>query len=183
MKQVMLLGDSICIGYRPCVREALAGFAEVSFPEENGRWAAFTYNSLRFWLTQLPAPDVIHFNNGIWDIVRLYGEHESFTAVGDYHRDILRTYRELKKLCVPIIFATTTPSREDTRIWDSDVRQYNAAAAEALRHEGCIINDLHALVTPHVDEWVSADGIHLTDEGYRACAEAVARSVTQAINL
>lgn len=181
MKNVLLIGDSICIGYRGYVRESLAGLADVAYPEENGRWAAFTYNSLRFWLPSVPSPDVIHFNNGIWDCVRLYGERESFTSVNDYARDILRTYRELRKLNVPIIFATTTPVSENARVWDCDIRRYNAAVSTQLRQEGCLINDLHSIISPRASEWISGDGIHLTDEGYHACAEAVADSIRRGL--
>ncbi|WP_257968099.1 hypothetical protein [Peribacillus deserti] len=35
MKKVLLLGDSIRMGYEPFVREALEGKAEVTAPEEN----------------------------------------------------------------------------------------------------------------------------------------------------
>ena len=58
MKQVILLGDSIRMQYQKSVGEKLADIAEVSGPEENGRWSGYTLNSLRFWLPQLPVPDL-----------------------------------------------------------------------------------------------------------------------------
>ena len=39
MKQVLLLGDSIRMLYQPVVGEKLSDIAEVSGPEENGRWS------------------------------------------------------------------------------------------------------------------------------------------------
>ena len=53
MKQIILLGDSIRMQYQPVVGELLKDIAEVSGPEENGRWSGYTLNSLRFWLPQL----------------------------------------------------------------------------------------------------------------------------------
>ena len=62
MKNILLLGDSRRQGYEPFVRRMLEGRAGVYGPSENGRWAGYTLNSLRFWLDQFPAPDVVHWN-------------------------------------------------------------------------------------------------------------------------
>ena len=69
MKQVLLLGDSIRMQCQPVVGEKLADIAQVSGPEENGRWSGYTLNSLRFWLPQLPSPDLVRgtADCGIWE--------------------------------------------------------------------------------------------------------------------
>ena len=59
MKQIILLGDSVRLQYQGAVGGNLADIALVSGPEENGRWSGYTLNSLRFWLPQLPAPDLV----------------------------------------------------------------------------------------------------------------------------
>ena len=71
MKQVMLLGDSLRMGYEPLVRELLKGKAEVSGPNENGRWAGYTLNSFRFRIPGMPKPDVsIGITDfGIWEMI------------------------------------------------------------------------------------------------------------------
>ncbi len=46
MKKLILLGDSIRMGYAAYVKEKLAGAAEVLFPEENCRFAQYMYLSL-----------------------------------------------------------------------------------------------------------------------------------------
>lgn len=48
MKQILLLGDSIRMQYQKPVGEKLSDIAEVSGPEENGRWSGYTLNTLRF---------------------------------------------------------------------------------------------------------------------------------------
>lgn len=45
MKKIVLIGDSIRMGYDKYVKEALAGTAEVYYPSENCRYAQ---NVLRF---------------------------------------------------------------------------------------------------------------------------------------
>ena len=68
MKNVLLLGDSRRQGYEPYVRTILEGRAGVYGPNENGRWAGYTLNSLRFWLDQFPVPQIVHWNCGLWDL-------------------------------------------------------------------------------------------------------------------
>ena len=136
------------------------------------------YNSLRFWLPALPQPDVIHFNSGIWECVHLYGEKEPFYTTNDYVRDVLRVYRELNKLNVPIVFATTTPILKHDRLWDSEVTKNMNAVVPVLKKEGCIINDLNSLIRRNMQHYIIIeDGCHLTEAGAKACAEAVCNIV------
>ena len=64
MKQIILLGDSVRMQYQPLVAKKLSDIAEVSGPEENGRWSGYTLNSLRFWLPSMPSPDLVQWNCG-----------------------------------------------------------------------------------------------------------------------
>ena len=73
MKNILLLGDSIRMSYQPVVKEMLEGKANVYGPMDNGRWSGYTLNTLRFWLPQMPTPDIVHWNNGIWDMGDDYG--------------------------------------------------------------------------------------------------------------
>ena len=67
MKEVLLLGDSIRMFYQERVKELLGEEYNVSAPEENCRFSMYTLNSLRTWLPGFPKPDIIHWNNGLWD--------------------------------------------------------------------------------------------------------------------
>ena len=42
MKRVLLLGDSIRMGYDSMVKELLSDKYEVLFPEDNGRFSSYT---------------------------------------------------------------------------------------------------------------------------------------------
>lgn len=43
---VLLLGDSISLGYREFVKENLRGVMDVYYPPENGRMIAYTLRAL-----------------------------------------------------------------------------------------------------------------------------------------
>ncbi|MBO5761465.1 MAG: hypothetical protein J6S53_07985, partial [Lentisphaeria bacterium] len=73
MKNLLLLGDSIRMGYDSYVQEKLAGRMNVFFPEENCRFAQYTLRTLSDWKGQLSLPEiqVVHWNNGLWDVLHL----------------------------------------------------------------------------------------------------------------
>ena len=52
MNRLILLGDSIRLGYQPEVARILNGRMEVAGPDENGRWSGYILNSLRFWMPE-----------------------------------------------------------------------------------------------------------------------------------
>ena len=73
MKNLLLLGDSIRMGYDSFVKEKLAERVNVYFPEDNGRFAQYTLRTLSDWKNQLALPEihVVHWNNGLWDSMHL----------------------------------------------------------------------------------------------------------------
>lgn len=68
VKKVLLLGDSIRMGYEKYVKELLADECEVYFSEDNGRFAAYTLWQVNQMFKQYGHFDVVHWNNGYWDM-------------------------------------------------------------------------------------------------------------------
>ena len=180
MKKILLLGDSIRISYQEEVKALLAeDGCETVYPAENGRFAKYTLNSLRHWLPQFPEPDIVHWNNGLWDVIRVYPEDGCFTSEDEYVRDMGRILRELKKTGAKVIFAATTavgpghPSRANP-----DIERYTTRFLEAFGGELDGVDDLYALTRPNNERYIkSDDNTHLTEEGVQACAAAVAASI------
>ena len=71
----MLLGDSIRRGYDSAVKSTLEGKASVYFPEENCRFASYLLRNIHEYQTLIPEGkvDVLHWNAGLWDCLRLFG--------------------------------------------------------------------------------------------------------------
>lgn len=86
MKRVLLLGDSISMGYREYVRELLAEEADVQYMEENGRFAKYTMWAANQWIRSNGAPDIVHWNNGVWDITIEPPLEGSFTPLPRLYR-------------------------------------------------------------------------------------------------
>ena len=69
MKKIALLGDSIRqMGYGAKVAEMLGDECEVWQPTDNCRFASYTLRGCFDWKEHLDGCDIIHWNNGIWDI-------------------------------------------------------------------------------------------------------------------
>ena len=175
MKQILLLGDSIRMQYQKPVGEKLSDIAEVSGPEENGRWSGYTLNTLRFWLPQLPSPDLVHWNCGLWDMGDDYQEGRHFYPPELYEETCRRICRVLRKITgkpeLPIVIATTTPSFYKDH---EEVQLYNDILKRVAAEENAWINDLYTVVAPQKEEMICEDRLHLTPAGIEAAAERTA---------
>ena len=177
MKKVTLLGDSIRqIGYGTRVPELLGEDYEVFQPEENCRFVKYTLRMLFDYRAQIEESDVIHWNNGLWDITTgLFDDGEPFTSEQEYVENMLRVAKELKKLGKRIIFATITPvHNEYVYNKNSVIQRYNELIVPKLQEMGIEINDLHATVMQDLYKYIGQDQIHLSPEGIEICAKQVA---------
>ena len=174
MKKVVLLGDSIrLIGYGQRCAELLADEFETVAPDDNGRFVKYTLRMVLLeWKDMLTGADVIHWNNGLWDVCDL-GDGP-FSKLDEYIENLLRVQRALSNYSKNIIFATTTPTKN---MWGHDLertREYNKAAVQALTPLGVTINDLYSTVAADIEGNICDDHIHLSPKGIELCARQTA---------
>jgi lysophospholipase L1-like esterase len=180
MKRVLLLGDSIRMGYEPLVREALAGIAEVVAPAENGRFAKYTLWGVNLWIKELGRPDVVHWNNGLWDIHRESPMTEPLTPVDEYLNTLGRIVTEIRRTGAAVIFATTTPVAEGSvGRSNEEIDAYNRAAVSMMTKNQVAVNDLYSLVKADLAGNICADKAHLSEKGYRRCTAAVVEKIRE----
>lgn len=173
MKNILLLGDSLRMGYQPVVAKMLEGKAIVSGPEENGRWAGYTLNSLRFWIPDLPTPDIIHWNNGLWDLGDDYNLGRPFSLPEEYESALERMVIVLNKLFpdAKIIMATTMPTDDRD---SADIESYNVILKRVAKNHDIEVNDLFPVLKENLS-LIGPDHIHLTDEGYDLIGDHVVK--------
>jgi len=175
MKKVLLIGDSIRMGYNDVVCRMLEGRAEVWGPEENCCFAKYTLWYINEWIEAFGKPDIIHWNNGIWDITVPVGETEVFTPIDEYVNYMKRVYAEMKKTGAVIIFATTTPVKPECPQQSTDrIDRYNKRILEELSCEDILINDLYSFVLANLDEYIGEDFLHMSEYGQEKTGEQVA---------
>lgn len=192
MQKVLLLGDSISMGYREYVKEDLESFYEVVYPYENGKFAAHIYRMLYEWSTELSidADNVVlvYWNCGLWDVVRIFQE-EPQTPLTIYEEYLKRTYKRLKMLFpkAKICFAATTPvveKRYGNNFYrlNIDIREYNNAA-KAILKEVDMFDDLYEVVERlHVTEELYTDATHFETEISRFLAGHISSKILELIS-
>lgn len=190
MKKVLLIGDSIRMGYDDYVKESLKNLADVYYPQQNCQSSHVVLRNLHYWADSLELydADAVHFNAGHWDTVRIYGD-EPLTPIKLYGDYIKRIAKRISFLFpkAKIIFATSTPVLEEGFIADfemrrnSDVEAYNAQAVEALSGLDVEINDLYALMKDKPKHFFS-DHAHLyTADATELLGKQVANTLCKAL--
>lgn len=177
MKKILLIGDSIRKGYQESVIKKLEGKAQVFGPTENCKFAKNTLWYLDEYLEL--EPDIIHWNNGIWDVYHKDYFGEVFTKKKEYLYEIRRILSHLKTLNVPIIWATTTAVAYDCPYLDNgEIDERNEAVNQIMQENDIPINDLNAVIKRDIDNYIAPDKFHLSEEGVEACAKQVAQVLT-----
>ena len=150
LPRVLIVGDSISIGYTPRVRRLLDGIANVHRPKTNCRWSAFGDEHIEEWVGD-PKWDVIHFNFGLWD---WYGWRQETKATPEsYAKSLESIIRKIrKKSDAKLIFGVTTPpcitAERNAHIVVSEARakEFNKAARAVMEKHRVDINNLYDLI-------------------------------------
>ena len=191
MKTVLLSGDSIRRGYDAAVKKSLEGMAEVYYPEENSRFAAYTLRNIHEYKNLVPSKqvDVLHWNAGLWDCLRLFGE-DPHTPIDVYAYYIERVCKRIQKTFPEskVIFATSTSVQSekmhpDFKRYNEEIEAYNARAVEIVKSHGFEVNDLYAASRTLPDE-AHSDPVHYyTPMGTETFANQVLRYLADALEL
>jgi lysophospholipase L1-like esterase len=181
---LMLLGDSIRMIYQPVVTDLLQGTARVVAAAENARFALYTLQSLDRWLKGLPVPDVIHWNNGLWDVGHSAERVPAQIPLDMYVGNLEFILRRLRATGATVVWATITPihpprvDKGDGWSWKSEeIDRYNAAATELMVRHAVPVNDLNAVVRSDLGRYLPPGDHHINEAGARACARAVVEAV------
>lgn len=191
LPKVLLLGDSIRLGYAPLVAKKLEGVAEVISPKDNGGDTATTLKMLDEWLKDVK-PTVVHFNCGLHDLKFDKKTQKHQVPPDDYEKNLRAIVERLRKATPNVIFANTTPIIDDRHAgrkadfdrFDKDVKGYNERAAKVLAELGVVVDDLDRIVRDGgPGELLGKDGTHYTPAGYDRLADAVTDSIKRRLKL
>ncbi len=188
LPNVLLIGDSISMGYTIPVRNLLKGKANVHHPPENCRESGYGVTHLDVWLGSTHW-DVIHFNFGLHDLKYLapdgsYTTPDKGTQVAStevYEQNLRKIVARLKQTGAKLIWSNTTPVPDASsgRVKGDEIR-YNETAARVMAESGIPTDDLHAIIAAN-PELQRPNNVHFTEEGYRALANAVTASIEKAL--
>ncbi len=189
LPRVLLIGDSISMGYTLDVRELLKGKANVHRIPTNGGPTTNGLKNIQAWLGESKW-DVIHFNWGLHDL-KYIAEDPSKRAdpkapgshlqvpLADYEKNLSELVKIMQATGAKLIWCNTThvPAGSDGRIEGDEVK-YNEAAARVMKAAGIPTDDLraHALAKPEAQ---LPANVHYSPEGSRYLAEKVSAVITE----
>lgn len=190
---VLIIGDSISLGYTPHVVKMMKDEARVVHHKGNAQHTGTGLKKLDQWLGDKQW-DVIHFNWGLWDLCYRHPESKSqgnrdkvrgtlTTSQQQYEQNLDKLVSRLKQTKAVLIWGniTVVPEGEDGRKVGDDLR-YNEAAKRVMKKHGVQINDLNKLSRTFSKELFTKPGdVHFLSEGYRQLAEQVSTSIRAAI--
>lgn len=189
LPRVLLIGDSISIGYTLAVRKQLAGIANVHRPAENCGSTGYGLERLDAWLGA-GKWTVIHFNFGLHDLKYLDADGnyvsrdrgQQLVPLDEYEKFLREIVRRLQRTGARLIFATTTPIPAETlgREEGSEVA-YNTTALKVMRETGVAVDDLHAYAKRRQAAIQLPRNVHFTPAGSDELAQLVVRSIQTAL--
>ena len=202
LPNVLILGDSISIGYTPFVKEMLAGKANVYRPTlengepENCEGTTKGVQNIERWLTNNGAGsqwDIIHFNFGLHDIKHVdpvTGENSNNPKdplqadLKQYKKNLEIIVEKLKSSGARLIYGTTTPYPDDVEgvLRDPGMPlKYNRAAIKIMNRQSIAINDLYNFMLPRMNELQLPKNVHFKPEGYKELAGKVVQRINEVI--
>lgn len=201
-KRLLILGDSISIGYTPYVQKMLANEMVVIRPTRDGKpencsGTTSGVANIDRWL-QLDGGkwDVIHFNWGLHDLKHVKAGDAKGAAsdlatdppqatVEVYEKNLREIVAKLKATGAKLVFAATTPvTDEPMKVYrnNADVIRYNEAALRVMKDNNIPVNDLYTFVKPRMKELqIQPANVHFVPAGSEALAAEVVKTVKAAL--
>ena len=190
MPQVVLVGDSIRMGYQATVKKELEGTAEIWAPETNGGDSSNVLAHLEEWVISRK-PDVLHLNCGLHDLHTDPDTGEKQVPLADYRKNLQKIFSSVRAQSpsTKLIWVTTTPvnyewhhqNKPFDRMED-DVDEYNAAALEIAQEHGAQVDDLFKVIMDAgKGNYLSPDGVHFNEEGYVLLGRTAAAAIRSAL--
>lgn len=179
---ILIIGDSISIGYTPFVKKSLKTVANVVHNEGNAQSSSNGVAKIQDWIGS-EKWDIIQFNFGLWDVayrpagsMKLDKVNGTITTPPDiYQTNLEKIVQELLKTKAKLIFVTTSyiPVDEPGRIaGDEDV--YNAIALKVMRKYGITVNNITvASKKIHEKNGLGTNNVHYNEKGYKELSTVI----------
>jgi len=191
LPRVVLVGDSIRLGYAPTVEKELAGRAIVLSPKANGGDSGHVLKNLDDWVIR-QQPDIVHFNCGIHDTKKSKTTGQFQVPPQQYEANLRKIVGRIRQETkATVLFATSTPilderaakarSKAEYELLDASIEQYNQIGCKLMEELQVPVDDLHAVLPDAKTRarLMTADGVHFVPEGSQLLGKAVAAMIAQ----
>ncbi len=184
--KILIIGDSISIGYTGFVRDELEDLADVFHNPGNGKYTGYGLDNIVSWIGD-EKWDIIQFNWGLWDLCyrhpdsKVQGNRDkingTLTSTPEEYKKQLEAIVKImrNKSDAKLIFVTTTyvPIAEEGRFTE-DAIKYNEIAKPIMKVNGVKINDIYEVSKEiHLKYGKGNDDVHYSSEGYEALGQHI----------
>ena len=191
LPRVLLIGDSISIGYTLPTREFLKGKANLHRIPTNGGPTTKGLASIDDWLGK-GKWDLIHFNWGLHDLKYMGPNGENLfpkekggkpqVPIDAYEKNLDKLVTRLKKTRAKLIWRNTTPVPPGSKgRYVGDSVKFNTAAARVMKKHGVPTHDLFTMSQKRMKEIMRPANVHYTPEGSKVLGKDVARVIMEVL--
>lgn len=193
--KILIIGDSISIGYTPFVKEYFLKKAIVKHNPGNAQHTGTGLKKIIDWIGEEDW-DIIQFNWGLWDLcyrhpnAKVYGNRDKVNgsvtfSLKEYEKNLEEIVQSIKQVSnAKLIFVTTTyvPEHEAGR-FRKDARKYNKVAKRVMKQYKVKVNDIYKMSkTIHKAFGKGIDDVHYTKQGYKKLAKEISSFIAIEIN-
>ena len=193
--RILIIGDSISIGYTPFTKDKLTDKAMVFHNPGNAQHTGTGLKKIDEWIGN-DKWDIIQFNWGLWDLCyrhpdsKVQGNRDKENGEITYTIDEYETNLDSivailqKSTAAKLVFATTTyiPQNEAGR-FQNDAIKYNDTAKRVMKKHSVTVNDIYdQSISIHKEFGKGADNVHYSKKGYEKLGALVAKFLLKEID-
>lgn len=192
LPRVLLIGDSISIGYTVHVRKLMDGKANVHRAMTNCGPTTKGLKEIDKWLGK-KRWDVIHFNWGLHDLKYMGAKGQNLAdpkaktshqqvPPAEYEKNLRKLVGRLKKTKAKLVWCHTTPVPQGAkgRVVGHAVK-FNAIATKVMSEYDVAVDDLYSYAKQRLAKIQLKANVHFTKGGSMKLAEQVARTIEKAL--
>ena len=187
LPHVLIIGDSISIGYTLPTRELLTGKVNLHRIPTNGGPTTKGLAEIEKWLGDRKW-DLIHFNWGLHDLKYMGKDGTNLVPkekggvvqvpLADYEKNLEKLVVRMKKSAKQLVWRNTTPIPPGSRArYVGDSVKYNEAAARVMKKLKIPTLDLFTPSKKNMKDWMKKADVHYYPHGSHALAELVAKDI------
>lgn len=190
--KILIIGDSISLGYTPHVKELLGDKAIVVHNKDNAQHTGTGIANIEAWIGDEDW-DIIQFNWGLWDLAYRHldsknqGQRDKINGTvtytpKQYGNNLDSIVTMIKRISqARLLFVTTSyvPEGEVGR-FVKDAPIYNKVAMEVMKKHHVAVNDLYEYSrSVHKDHSTGSDNVHYVGLGSRQLAKKIIEGLAQ----
>jgi len=189
--KILIIGDSISIGYTPHVKEMLGDNAFVSHNKGNAEHTGTGLERVTEWIGD-EEWDIIQFNWGLWDLAyrsdssKVQGMRDKINGEVTFTADqyaanldsLVVLIKSLSKAKLLFVSTSYVPEGESGRFVE-DALIYNKVAFEIMNKHDVPVNDIYELSKEvHNNHSTGSDNVHYTKDGYKLLAQKITEGLS-----